>query len=341
MTESKARLVSKAFTATGDIKAENLDNVPAGFDSADVLTISAPLSNRNLIINGAMQVWQRGTSKSLTTSDYFIADRWINYIGTAGAGTASQQAFTVGQTDVAGEPEFYLRHAQTTGASSAPNIQHRIEGVRTGAGQSVTLSFYAKVASGTLTIDPIFRQYFGTGGSPSSAVDNTPTDITVTTSWQKFERTIVLASINGKTVGTDGNDAIQIRLQLPTSTTFTLDIAQVQLEVGDTATPFEHRSYGDELARCGRYYQKWNDVNWILGVEGTRNSKLPFQFSTLMRANPTCTLSGGSAANGVIAGTGVVDAKKEMVNLHFWLGVGGSLTNATFSGYTLVADAEL
>ena len=120
-----------------------------------------------------------------------------------------------------------------------------------------------------------------------------------------------------------------------------IQFAGLQYELGSNASDFEHRSYGEELSLCGRYYQKWADVNWILGVEGTRNTKLPFQFSTLMRANPTCTISGGSATNGVLAGTGVVDPKKEMVNLHFWLGVSGGLVNATFSGYTLVADAEL
>ena len=196
-----------------------------------------------------------GTSLSITTSDYFIADRWINYPGTGGAGTASQQAFTLGQTDVAGEPEFYLRHDQTTGASSVPSVQHRVEDVRTGAGQSVTLSFYAKVGAGTLTIDPIISQYFGTGGSPSSAVDHAPADITVTTLWQKFERTIALTSITGKTLGSDGTDSLQIRLQLPTSSTFTLDIAQVKFEIGSTATPIQQKNYGDELVKCQRYFE--------------------------------------------------------------------------------------
>jgi hypothetical protein len=139
---------------------------------------------------------------------------------------------------------------------------------------------------------------------------------------------------------TDANRAVgQVNVVDSTSNEFY--ITGVQLEVGKTATPIEHEDIGTTLARCGRYYQKWADVNWILGVEGTRNSKLPFQFSTLMRANPTCAISGGSAANGALAGTGVTDAKKEMVNLHFWRGASGSLVNATFAGYTLTADAEL
>jgi len=265
--------------------------------TSDKIINDGNLGVRNLIHNGSLQVWQRGTSLSITTSNYRIADGWINFPGTGGGGTASQQTFTVGQTDVPGEPDYYLRHDQSTGASSEPNIQTRIEGVRTGAGQSVTLSFYARVSSGTLTIDPIIRQNFGSGGS--AYVDNTPTDITVTTSWQRFTRTITLASISGKTIGS--NDQLQIRLQLPTSTTFTLDIASAQFEIGSVATPFEHRSYGDELARCQRYYyfhgQGTGSNSGDIAIGSYYDSvslDAIVQFPVTMRATPTVDATSGT-----------------------------------------------
>ena len=115
-------------------------------------------------------------------------------------------------------------------------------------------------------------------------------------------------------------------------------ITGVQLEVGEQATPFEHRSYGDELRRCQRYYQE-ETVSWILGVEGTRNTKLPFPHKVSMRAAPTSTLTGGSAANGALIGT--TDVTADTTDFHFWLGTSGSLQNATFSSYTFKADAEL
>jgi len=344
MAESKARLISAAFTSTGDIKSDNLDNVSAGFDSADVLTISAPLSNRNLIINGAMQVWQRGTSLSITTSDFRIADRWINFPGTDGGGTASQQAFTLGQTDVPGEPEYYLRHDQSTGASSAPNVQTRLEDVRTGAGQSVTLSFYARVTSGTLTIDPIIRQNFGSGGS--SYVDNTPDDITVTTSWQRFTRTITLASISGKTIGS--NNQIQIRLELPTSTTFTLDIALAQFEIGSVATPFEHRSYGKELALCQRYLYRTsggpdatnapNHLGPGFAYTGTNLGHVSVHFPQTMRAKPTFSFSGISAWNGTSYPiTSIITNNSSLQVGTLNLGVASGLT--TTRGYSILSPS--
>ena len=102
------------------------------------------ITGKNRIINGSLQIWQRGTSS--TSDGYQTADR---YQGSSqnGAATMSQQSFTVGQTDVPGEPQFYYRHNQTTQATDfMPNIQHRVEGVRSLAGQKVTLSVYAKAS---------------------------------------------------------------------------------------------------------------------------------------------------------------------------------------------------
>jgi len=273
-------------------------------------------ATKNLIINGGFDVWQRGTSLSITTSNFRIADQWVTYPGSSGSGTASRQSFALGQTDVPGEPNYYLRMDMTGAASSAPNIQHRIEDVRTAAGQEVTLSFYAKCGSGTVVVDPIIRQYFGTGGSPSSSVDISPNDITLTTSWQRFTRTFTMGSLSGKTLGTDNMHQIQIRLQLPTSTTYTVDIAQVQFEIGDTATTFEHRSYGEELALCSRYYHTSFSGETTIGGShpanysgkvfswcdhyGSSPDRVAFnyQWPVQMRDLPTVTMYGNAWTSG-------------------------------------------
>jgi len=96
----------------------------------------------------------------------------------------------------------------------------------------------------------------------------------------------------------------------------TFQITGVQLEVGDTATPFEHRSYGDELARCQRYYEKFtlidayrpNAIAW-----GTGNTNAAIPFTVTKRASPTLIVHASGdvftgswvSADGVaIAGTG-------------------------------------
>jgi len=174
------------------------------------------------------------------------------------------------QTDVPGNPKYYLQHVVSSVAGAANNCatQQRIEGVQTLAGQTATLSFWAK-ADSNKNIATEFIQDFGTGGSPSSRVDTIGvTTHNLTTSWQKFTVTAAIPSISGKTIGTDGNDSIRILFFFDAGSNFnsrtnslgqqsgTFDIAQVQLEEGTVATPFEHRPIGVELGLCQRYYFK-------------------------------------------------------------------------------------
>ena len=109
-------------------------------------------------------------------------------------------------------------------------------------------------------MDAQFIQNFGSGGSPSSSVTVTETGISIGTSWQKYTVTKDLASLSGKTLGTDGRHTsyLDLQLEFDDTGTFTFEVAQVQLEYGSTATEFEHRSYGEELALCQRYYQEIN-----------------------------------------------------------------------------------
>ena len=240
-----------------------------GGDTANLEDISSAyssgaLSNRSKIINGNFDVWQRGTSGS----SGYIADRWTTV--SSGSTTAiSRQSFTLGQTDVPDEPIYFHRVVVTSvaGAGSNAILVQRVEGVRNLAGQAATLSFWAK-ADASKNIAAEFVQVYGSGGSPSSAtIAIGVTTIALTTAWQKFTVTVNIPSISGKTLGTAGDDFLSMNFWFDAGGDFngrtnslgqqsgTFDIAQVQLEAGDTATPFEHRSYGQELALCQRYYQ--------------------------------------------------------------------------------------
>ena len=253
-----------------------------------------PSGRRNLIINGGFQVWQRGTSFS---GDEYTADRW--YAGLSGAtATISQQSFTVGQTDVPGEPEYYLRF-NVTGANDNVKLQQPIEDVRTAAGQTVTLSFWIKSTSAPTSLTPRFQQNFGSGGS--SAVNTDGTTITgITSSWQKIERQVTIPSISGKTIGSSSYFLLQ--LFNPNNETFDFDIASVQIETGNVATPFEHRSYGEELALCQRYYCKItssaaNDSFGIGVNEDTVRCFTHHAFPVPMRADPTALETTGTATD--------------------------------------------
>jgi hypothetical protein len=212
---------------------------------------------RNKIINGNFDIWQRGTSFNITAANTFTADRWfINYDGSGATRTTSRQAFTLGQTDVPDEPTYFLRANQSVAGSGGNynTLHQRIESVRTLAGKTITVSFYAKAdTSRNITFN--INQFFGSGGSPSSTVFIQSPTFSLTTNWNKYQYTLSIPSIAGKTIGTYGDDFLEISINFPINTTFTIDIAQVQVEKGTIATPFELRPIGLELQLCMRYYQ--------------------------------------------------------------------------------------
>jgi len=214
---------------------------------------------KNLIINGAMQVAQRGTSFSSISSDQYTLDRFIAF-HTSVTPTITQESLSVGQTDLPSSFRNYLRFAAGTGAAVL-GFGTRIEDVSKYYG-TYKLSFYAK---GTNPAGGSFQQRmiqrFGTGGSSQVITDNGT--FTVTSSWQRFEIDVTVPSVSGKTIGT--GSYLQMQFNQPSTdsgtSAWTLDITGVQLEVGDTATPFEHRSFADELVRCQRYFMQWKSNN--------------------------------------------------------------------------------
>jgi hypothetical protein len=234
-------------------------------------TSVAPSTNytfRNKIINGNFDIWQRGTSQ--TSNGYGSADRWRSF-ASGSTLTASQQSFTLGQTDVPGNPKYYFRYAvsSVSGSGNSGRLMQRIEDVSSLAGQTVTLSFWAK-ADSNKNIATEFTRNFGTGGSPSTTEEEIHvTTYNLTTSWQKFTATVSIPSISGKTIGSDGNDYFQLLFWFDAGSNFnsrtnslgqqsgTFDIAQVQLEESTVPTPFEHRHIGMELSLCQRYFQNF------------------------------------------------------------------------------------
>jgi hypothetical protein len=229
---------------------------------------------KNKLINGNFDIWQRGTSLTSGTGGRYLADRFTN--GSAGTTcTAAQSTFALGQTNVPNEPKYYISTVVTSvvGASNNATLHQHIEGVRSCAGKTVTLSFYAK-ANASKNIAVELYQNFGTGGTPSTSVSVPAGLKALTTSWQKFTVTANIPSIaSGTNLGTAGNDSLVVYFWFDAGSSNnsrasslgqqsgTFDIAQVQIEEGSVATPFENRPIGTELALCQRYYEKSYDLN--------------------------------------------------------------------------------
>ena len=264
----------------------------------EVLTSSQLGGRRNVVINGGFQCWQRATS---ITASGFSADRWRSTTGLSGAMTVSRQEFTIGQTEVPDNPKYFFRHAQTTAFTNTGynSDRTRIEDVRTLSGQLCTLSWYMK-ADASRTVRVNITQDFGTGGSPSADVETAiVSSQAITTSWAEYTVTFTMPSISGKTIGDDEDSFIELGFdyRAEVNNTFTIDIANVQLEAGQ-ATPFENRSFGEELRLCQRYFHRWdsaasNYFNIAIGyVLGANASRAVYQYPNIMRAAPTIDHSG-------------------------------------------------
>jgi hypothetical protein len=213
---------------------------------------------KNKIINGDFGVWQRGT----TFSSGFTADRWIT---SSDVGlTFSQQTFTPGTAPVAEyEGTYFGRFSKTSGGGYGIGSYQKIEDVRVLAGQTATLSFWAK-ADSAITITPYYNQLFGSGGS--GTVGNAIGTVTLSTSWARYSLTFSMPSMSGKTIGTNSFTEIYVTRYIG-SAAVVIDLWGVQLEAGPVATPFQ-TSTGNiqaELAACQRYYWRITKNTGIIG----------------------------------------------------------------------------
>jgi hypothetical protein len=216
-------------------------------------------AGKNKVMNGDFRIAQRGTSFSNPADLSYTLDRWlVAYDGTGATRTVSQQVFTPGTAPVAGyEGSNFIRCAQTVAGSGNTrfDFRQRIEDVRTFAGQTMTISFWAKAAA-TESLLIIGDQVFGSGGSATVFNAFSSTTVTLTTNWQRFTYTASVASISGKTIGT--SSYFNLALRITGGSTFTADIWGVQMEYGSNATPFQTATgtLQGELAACQRYFYR-------------------------------------------------------------------------------------
>jgi len=265
-------------------------------------------AGKNKIINGDFSINQRALT-STTSSNTYGFDRWL-FTNTGGTGTYSAQTFTLGAAPVAGYEGKNFASVQTTGQSAASDVtifRQYIESVRTFAGQTVTVSFWAKSASGTPKVAVELAQTFGTGGGGSTDVTNYAGQVTLSTSWARYSVTVALPSIAGKTFGANPDDSLRLNLFLSAGSTFnartgtlgiqtnTFSFWGVQVEYGLKATPFQTATgtIQGELAACQRYYWRANTIATVAAVFGygsASSTTVEFAYANFpveMRVKPT------------------------------------------------------
>jgi hypothetical protein len=264
-------------------------------------------AGKNAIINGDFFINQRQFT-STTTDGAYGFDRWV--LASGGGCTYSAQTFTAGAAPVAGYEGVNFAQLLTTGQSGTTVysiLRQNIENVRTYAGNTVTVSFWAKAASGTPKIALEWTQNFGSGGSPSGEVDTYAGQATISTSWARYSITFAVPSISGKTVGTTANTSSnKVSFWVSAGSAYnartgsigiqsnTFQIWGVQAEIGSVATAFETATgtLQGELAACQRYYYRLNqsDGSGMAGqgiASTTTVARCLVQHPVMMRVAPT------------------------------------------------------
>jgi hypothetical protein len=309
-----------------------------GGDTANLEDISSAyssgaLSSRNRIINGAMTIDQRNAGASVTANSGYKIDRW-EVEASQSSKLSIQQQTSVVPTGFTYAAAFTSLSAYSVGSSDTFSYRHIVEGFNVAdlgwgaaGAQTVTLSFWVR---SSLTGN--FGGAFANGDNNRSYPFSY--SISAANTWE--QKTVTVPGDTTGTWGKTNGRGIAVRFGLGAGATFsgtanawvgsdirtvtgavsvvgtsgaTFYLTGVQLEAGDTATPFEHRSYGQELALCMRYFQQLGGNSatihaHTLWLYSTLNGSSYLFFPTPMRASPTCgvvgtpqNVSGGSVGS--------------------------------------------
>lgn len=205
-------------------------------------------SQVNVCRNEQFSFWSYGNNFSPVTSTGsqsetdFVCNDWLyKRVSSSYTVNISQQTFPIDQTDVPGNPKYFFRYQCPSAPSGESNnsLYQRYQGVQTFANQFITFSIYAESSSSS-TIDVYLVQTFGTGGSPSADVVTLIGEFDLTSSFSLYSGTVKLPSLQGKNLGTNGDDALILRINFPNDVAATIDLCDVQMQQGQTLMPFAY-----------------------------------------------------------------------------------------------------
>jgi len=300
------------FSTDGTLAGDSDDAVPTEKAVATAINTKSD----NILINQDFSIWQENTNFTNPANDAYTADGY--FIGKAdGDGTAPH--VNIKKNVVAMETgfeqcmEMEITNVGVQGTNVSYRFQHTVEDYKKYIGKTVTCSFRVKASTAITLSTGNLMLYDGVG----STVTSVPS---ITTSWVTYSATLAVDAAPGR---------LEVRFQLiPTgagtiSTTGSIYVQWMKLELGSTATPIVPRNTGDELRLCQRYYQKsylqtiFPGVATINGAENMRMTGLTdsdhvihksVQLPVVMKAAPTVTLYDVAGASGkvtMLAGSGI------------------------------------
>ena len=279
---------------------------------------------RNIVINGAQEIDQRNGGASVAVASVYVTDRW-KVQGAGNAGDAEQIDSTVAgfKSSLKYTGDANIAFMQMGQQIEFKNYAHLV-------GKSVTISFYAKANNtngGSTALVARTRTVTGEDGSALFAGANTDTSVTISTTAARYTvaRTIPSDSKGfsvefalGAHVNTDG-----------------LEITGIQVELG-TVTEFEHRSFGEELSLCERYFQLIPQVGLAYaGATTTVDTCCPFR--TSMRAAPTITAIAAITVTNVTA----ADFAQSSANITGSVSVGASSAHLRLGNFSSLTTSDM
>ena len=327
-------------TVAGNLTVAGTSTLTGNVTVTGDIVPSSPLSNRNMIINGAQRIWQRGDSFPGTGSSRYNGDRFKYEGSSLGAWTISRAGDY--PTGFSASTKFLCTTADASpGTNDHGFLQYRMEGqdlrhLKKGSADALptTLSFWVKTnLTGTWQVNLqdqdnnriIGKTYTVTAANTwehksltfagdTTGVYSNDSGLSLIIEWALgagtgYSSGAVPTAWESHSGGTPDRAAgMTVNLASATSNTFL--ITGVQYEVGSTATPFEHITYGDDLQRCLRYYHQRYGENHaeIVGFYAADNGTYQHYYPVIMRAEPTMSLkgavvnsSGGAYADGTCA----------------------------------------
>ena len=389
-------------TSSGVDSAEVVTLITANsnnFDSADIQTISAPLTNKNLIINGAVQIAQRGTNSGITSGALnFGPDRFKMQLNDLGTWELSQSTTVPTGEGFTNSLKLNCTTADTSvAAGSYLILQQLIEGTSlqhlkwgTSSAEALVWSFWIRsTKTGTFSVEFQHQNssstYYNRGSTFTVSSSNTWEKKTITVPANTAQDikpgavdglyvTFWLTAGSNWTGGTHKTDVYstgaaantRVSSSVPNhadSTSNEIYITGMQLEIGSTATAFEHEDVATTLAKCKRYYQRYDrqanyaglglavpwsttagNIPWLLEVQPAKSPTVSYnalnQFDyfgvtgTGSSGNPTAIGNGGWAGGNSLdisfTGSGFVVARAMLFEF-----------NATGSDAFLAFESEL
>ncbi|REK59894.1 MAG: hypothetical protein C6W55_00580 [Thermobacillus sp.] len=252
---------------------------------------------RNAIINGNFDIWQRGTSFAATAFLLYTADRWATVNNTVNQGT------TISRQEVSGVPgsKYCLRYQRNagqtgTGPMFVTQSLESIDSVKL-MGNKLTLSFWARCGSGSSLSSLTATIASGTGTDENilngftGHVTEATQSFNLTTAWQKFTLTTSSPLSNKNQIGI----LFEVTPSGTAGANDYFEITQVQLNAGESALPFQPRSFAEELALCQRYYYSTVNYGAPSSAPGTASGvaistsivQTNTKFPVTMRTTPT------------------------------------------------------